>query len=125
MVRLLVVSVLLLAPLKTEAADHCQKPSLCHAYWRGWEFDPKTGSCIGGATSGCANPFSFETERDCAQAHGVPGAACQAYWTGFEFNFREGRCQAASASGCRNPFRFRTVEQCQKHHPELFCLAAN
>ena len=122
MVRALAVSILLLAPLKTEASDSCQKPSLCHAYWRGFEYDAENNVCIGGATSGCASPFSFETARDCAQAHGVPGAACQAYWTGYEFNFREGRCEAASASGCRNPFRFHTVEQCQKHHPELFCL---
>jgi len=124
MIRALVFSALLLTPITSEAAEGCQKPSLCHAYWQGWEFDHKKGICIGGARSGCANPFSYETARDCTQAHGAKGSTCQANWTGYEFNFREGRCQSANASGCRNPFRFRTIEQCQKHHPELFCLAA-
>ncbi len=110
---------LMLLPLTAAAQDRCRPGGgfTCAAHWEGYEYDAQTGSCDVFATSGCANPFSYETLEACRQAHpDSDQITCKAYWSGFEFDQVEGLCKAVSASGCANPFRFQSMRECNRYH---------
>ena len=44
-------------------------PSTCQAFFEGFEFNVVSHSCVRRTTTGCSNPFAYETELECARAH--------------------------------------------------------
>jgi hypothetical protein len=85
----------------------------CEAYWTGWHLEE--GVCHQAGSSGCSNPFQWQSLDECRAAQSIPGPnqrLCRAMFSGFRWNAELKACEAGYATGCTSPFPWSSLDDC-------------
>ena len=51
--------------------DGLPDENICMAWWEGWVYSAQRGECIHVGSSGCSNPYEYDTEEECNEANDV------------------------------------------------------